>query len=82
MDRSEWRLNFAIELARDIRGDGATTCCCHITVDDDNVDDENVAWCVQTAARKGHTQCLHLALLLASFSFTRRKKLARQAWDL
>jgi hypothetical protein len=73
-------LDTAVALARSIRGNAATTCCCHICVDDPNYDDHHVAFCIQTAARREHADCLRLALLLASFSTTRRRKVNYRAW--
>lgn len=59
--------------------DLGTTCCCHIVVDDPNFDDGSVAFCIQTAARNEHPDCLRLALLLARASLTQRRKINRLA---
>jgi hypothetical protein len=61
--------------------DMATTCCCHIVVDDENTADGHVAFCIQQAARKEHPDCLRLALLLARASHTQRRKIHILAWD-
>lgn len=76
-------LDTAVTLARDIRRvrcNDAVTCCCHICVDDPNHTDHHVAFCIQAAARREHPDCLRLALLLASFSYTRRRKVNHLAW--
>jgi len=59
----------------------ATTCCCHVTVDDDNVDDGNVAACLMRAARMEHRDCLRLAKLLVRASLTQRRRIAHLAWS-
>jgi hypothetical protein len=59
----------------------ATTCCCHIVIDDPNFEDHNVAFCIQTAAKNEHPECLRLALLLARASFTQRRKANYLAWS-
>ncbi len=73
----------AVTLAQDIRRmrcHDAVTCCCHICVDDPNYTDGDVAFCIQTAAKRDHPDCLRLALLLAGFSYTRRRKVSDLAW--
>lgn len=84
----------AARLAREIRRDPArlaayrypgrmelaTTCCCHICVEDENLRDADVAWCIREAARKEHATCLRLALWLARASVTQRRKIAHLAW--
>ena len=71
----------AVALAQYIRGDGATTCCCHICVDDPNEADGHVAYCIRQAAACEHRFCLRLALLLARCSYTQRRKVRRLAWQ-
>jgi hypothetical protein len=85
----------AATLAREIRRDPqrlsqygyppkmelATTCCCHICVDDPNFTDGSVAFCIQQAAKQGHAKCLELALLLARSSLTQRRKINHLAWS-
>lgn len=58
----------------------ATTCCCHVVVDDPNYGDDSVAGCIVRAAREEHPDCLRLALLLARASLTQRRKINRVAW--
>ncbi len=74
------RVTQAVTLAQQIRGNGAVTCCCHICVDDPNEKDGHVAFCIQTAAKRGHPTCLWLALVLARCSYTQRRKVRRLAW--
>lgn len=68
-------------LALSIRKDNATTCCCHIVVDDSNIDDASVAFCIQQSAIKEHSHCLQLALMLAKASLTQRKRIHYLAWQ-
>lgn len=76
-----WNPDRLSECAYPLGMELATTCCCHICVDDPNFEDHHVAFCIMTAARKGHADCLQLALLLARASFTQRRKINRLAWS-
>lgn len=74
------RVKVASELASSIRADGATTCCNHIVVDDINISDRCVAYCIIVAARRQHHDCLRLALLLAECSLTQRARVHGKSW--
>ncbi len=50
-------------------------CCLHIVLDDGNVSDDNVRFCVQYAEQKEHVECVILASLLLRMSQTQRLKL-------
>ena len=58
----------------------ATTCCCHTVIEDRNIEDDSVAYCIREAAKHGHAECLQLALLLARGSLTQRGKASHLAW--
>jgi hypothetical protein len=51
-------------------------CCLHIVLDDYNVDDGAVDFCIGYARTAGHDECLRLAETLRRMSFTQRRKLA------
>ena len=51
-------------------------CCLHIVLDDGNVHDDHVQFCIDLAKTKGHEDCLALAKLLLRMSRTQRNKLA------
>ena len=74
------RVARAATLAHWIRGEAATTCCCHLCVDNSNQKDHHVAFCIQAAAKAEHPACLQLALLLARCSYTQRRKVQVHAW--
>lgn len=76
----EERVKTAAALASTIRDFGATTCCNHIVVDDMNISDRSVAFCIITAARRQHHPCLRLALLLAECSLTQRARVHSKSW--
>lgn len=76
-----WNPDRLNEYAYPLGMDMATTCCCHICVDDPNYEDHHVAFCIMHAAKEGHPDCLRLALLLARASFTQRKKINHLAWS-
>jgi hypothetical protein len=60
--------------------DMATTCCCHICVDDPNFDNSSVAFCAEQAREHGHADCARLAGLLGRASKTQRYKINHLAW--
>lgn len=75
-----WNPDRLVEFSYTANMELATTCCCHLVVDDDNVHDYSVAFCLMQAARLEHRDCLRLAKLLVRASLTQRRKIARQAW--
>lgn len=56
--------------------DGGAGCCLHIVLDDGNVNDSSVDFCIKCAQDEGHPECEALARLLRQMSRTQRKKLA------
>lgn len=56
---------------------GGVGCCLHIVLDDGNVDDKSVDFCLRTALMRGHPECERLALLLRRMSKTQRLKLGK-----
>jgi hypothetical protein len=63
------------------RPDGGAGCCWHILLDDSNVDDENVNFCVDLAKQRGHDDCIALGYLVVRMSKTQRKKLAEGGYE-
>ncbi len=55
---------------------GSAGCCLHIVLDDGNLGDEHVIYCVKVAKHKGHKDCEGLARILFCMSKTQRKKLS------
>lgn len=51
-------------------------CCLHVVLDDQNIDDKSVQFCVTYAQEKGHQECESLARILLRMSKTQRLKLA------
>lgn len=51
----------------------------HIVLDDYNVEDSHVDFCISFAEQKGDTEGLRLAKILRSMSKTQRKKLGHAA---
>jgi hypothetical protein len=58
---------------------GGAGCCLHIVLDDGNVHDDNVGFCIERADEVGHERCLKLARTLLLMSRTQRLKLYRSA---
>ena len=52
-------------------------CCLHIVLDDGNVEDSSVSYCLEFSRTEGHTECEELALKLLAMSRTQRLKLGR-----
>lgn len=52
-------------------------CCLHIVLDDNNVTDSDVDFCVKRSHENGHADCLELAERLRAMSRTQRLKLAK-----
>lgn len=70
----------AASLAKRIRGNGATTCCCHVMVDDPNFDDSTAKFCYDFALERGHPDCQRLAGMLIEASKTQRRRINYLAW--
>lgn len=72
----------ALTLARAIyaRPGGSAGCCLHLVLDDDNCRDGDVAFCVGAAFLAQHSDCLHLACMLAAMNEADREAVAAEAW--
>lgn len=64
-------------LVRELYMRHATGCCLHIVLDDNNIEDGFVQYCLDYAVERKHEDCLRLAIILLSMSKTQRLKLAR-----
>jgi hypothetical protein len=51
-------------------------CCLHIVLDDGNIHNDDVDFCIDWAIKQDHPECLKLAYLLRNMSRTQRNKLA------
>lgn len=67
-----------LPLARAIyaRKGGAVGCCLHIVLDDGNVEDGSVQYCLEQATEAKHEDCKELAEKLLQMSKTQRKKIS------
>lgn len=54
---------------------GSAGCCWHIFLDDHNLDDDSVAFCVGRAAEASHPICVALGPFVLRMSATQRAKL-------
>jgi hypothetical protein len=52
-------------------------CCLHIVLDDENVSDDHIRFCLTEAVKAKHPKCYELGAKLLSMSRTQRLKLAR-----
>lgn len=50
-------------------------CCWHITLDDGNVEDLHVEFCIAEAAREGHPDCVALGPLMRAMTVAERAAL-------
>ena len=60
--------------------EGAVGCCLHVVLDDGNVRDDDVQYCVDRATERAHPKCETLARLLLRMSKTQRQKLSASAY--
>lgn len=68
----------ALPLARRVYAERSSSgCCLHIVLDDDNLEDRNVEFCVLEALRRGHEDCYVLAAMLRSMTRSQRGRVAR-----
>lgn len=58
---------------------GAVGCCLHVVLEDANLDDASVRFCMDWAAKAGHLHCLALAGLLWRMSRTQRQRVSEIA---
>lgn len=56
---------------------GGAGCCLHIVLDDSNIEDGSVEFCIGWAQKHSHPDCEKLGRLLLQMSKTQRLKLAR-----
>lgn len=49
-------------------------CCLHIVIDDGNVGDQSVQFCLEQAQAAGHEDCIAAAEMLLAMSKTQRSK--------
>jgi len=54
---------------------GGAGCCLHVVLDDGNVEDSSVEFCILYATERGHEFCTALGRALRSMSRTQRLKL-------
>lgn len=56
----------------------ATGCCLHIVLDDGNIKNSHVEFCIKNALEQGHSDCLRAACILMLCSSTQRIKLGEK----
>lgn len=59
-----------------LRPGGSVGCCLHIVLDDRNLDNSSVDFCVQQAREHSHADCESLALMLRQMTITQRRRVA------
>jgi hypothetical protein len=50
-------------------------CCLHVVLDDGNIENDHVQFCLEEAQKKRHAECLELAEMLLLMSKTQRRKI-------
>lgn len=55
---------------------GASGCCLHIALDDHNLEDDHLDFCLKRAQAAGHAKCERIAGLLLSISEAEREAVA------
>ena len=66
-----------LPLVRAIYAQHCAGCCLHILTDDGNVEDSDVAYCLQQARESKHADCIRAAELLMQMTHTQRRKIYR-----
>lgn len=69
----------AIPLTKTIYERSAVGCCLHILLDDQNIDDSHVIFCLEEALKNNHEDCIRLSIMLLKMSKTQRLKVANDA---
>lgn len=54
--------------------EGGAGCCLHIALDDGNLEDSSLEWCLKYARERGHEFCVDLAEKMLRMSGTQRGK--------
>lgn len=62
-------------LARHVYERHPLGCCLHIVLDDDNVKDDHIRFCIDQAVREGHGDCETLARLMLRMTRSQRGRL-------
>lgn len=55
---------------------------CHIVLDDHNVGDDDIVYCMKLAKKEGDAAGVLLMALMFTMTRTQRLKIARSAWTL
>ena len=70
-----------LPLVWDLYDRNGVGCCLHIVLDDGNIRDNDVEFCIGQAATEGHKDCEDLARKLLGMSKTQRKILSSRAYE-
>ena len=62
-------------LVRELYGRHSAGCCLHVVLDDGNVQDDSVRFCIEWARGRGCAECERLGEVLLQMSKTQRLKL-------
>ena len=65
---------------RDFRDRHPGGCCLHIALEDGNLKNGDLKWCMAQATLAGHQECDRLACSLFALSLTQRRKVYNQLW--
>lgn len=67
-------LRVALNLARSIYERHAVGCCLHLVIDDGNLKNEHVAFCLRQAREHEHKDCERLARMIRGMTLKERRK--------
>jgi len=70
---AEWEI--IVNEVRELYEEHPTGCCLHIALDDGNIDEDDILWCVNYAKDQGHPKCYILANRLLFLTLEERKLL-------
>lgn len=56
---------------------GGAGCCLHIVLDDDNLGDNDMQYCIGHARDRGHELCERVALMMLQMTTSQRRRVSR-----
>lgn len=65
----------AVALVKGIYAANCVGCCCHIVLDDGNVKDNHIEYCLEVAKERNHPDCVRMCELLLKMGKTQRLKM-------
>ena len=75
-----WLIGHVKQLTARLYQRSAVGCCLHILVDDCNIEDRHVDFCIAYAEERAHTECAELAKAYKELSLADRAEVLNMGW--